>query len=136
MFVLPTMYRARGSELLDDVRVVWGSKTLEDAATRGGLLPLGHDQVLERDRDAEQRRQRRECLEPSPAGRREPHIGGHGACPGAGSVDREPGMDGSVDLLDGSEMRVEQFHGAVRHRRASQRPSRGRADGSDSHHSP
>ena len=75
MFVLPRITAPDVSQPLGDVRVVRGEVALEDARPGGRLAALDRDEVLEGDRDAEERMQRIERGRAVAAGHREAGIG-------------------------------------------------------------
>ena len=66
---LARQYRARRVQPLGDVRVIRADVALEDGAPGSRGVAPGQHQVLERDRDAEQRRQRALCPVRARAGR-------------------------------------------------------------------
>ena len=76
MLVLPRMTAPGRVEPLRDVGVVGPHEAFQDAAAGGRRTPRRHDQVLERDRDPHQRRQRRHRVGAGFPGRRQAAVGG------------------------------------------------------------
>ena len=74
--------RAGLVEALSDVGVVGADEALEDAAAGGRGPALGDHEVLERDRDPEQRRQVRHGRLPCPASHLKAAVGGIGGIGG------------------------------------------------------
>ena len=69
---------------------------LEDPRARGALAARDRDEVLERDRHAEQRVQRRDGRRPLGPGRRQPRVRGVGLGQRPLVVDRQPGVEAAV----------------------------------------
>ena len=78
MFVLPRITAPDVAEPLGDVGVERRDVALEDPRAGGALAALDRDQVLERDRDPEQRVERVDRAPALGAGRGEPRVGGVG----------------------------------------------------------
>ena len=81
-----------------------GDVALEDPRAGGALAALDRDQVLERDRDAEQRVESVDGASPSPRAAGEPGVGGVGLLERGVAVDREPGVERVVVALGGVEV--------------------------------
>jgi hypothetical protein len=96
--------RADVPEPLGDVGVVRRSIALEDARTRGALPALDRDQVLERDRYAQQRVEGVHGGRALTTSRFEPGVGGAGLGQRAVAVDGQPGVQAVVLALGKIEM--------------------------------
>ena len=108
MFVLPRITAPDIAQPLGDVRVVRRPVAREDARAGGALAALDRHEVLERDRDAQQRMQGIERGAPLPARRREPRVGGVGLGERPLAVDGQPGVERVVLALGEVEMRLGQ----------------------------
>jgi len=94
------------------VRVVRADEALQDPASRRRGLAARHHQVLERNRDPEQRRQRRNGVRACLPRLRQPLVrrSGGGACPLL--VERHPRIEHPVLRPDQLQVRVEQLERA------------------------
>ena len=101
--------RAGLAQPLGDVRVVWRAVALEDARARGALAAGHGHEVLERDRDAQQRPQCVERVGRVGPGGRQAGVGGVGLGQGAFAVDREPRVEPAVVALRRREMGLGQL---------------------------
>ena len=88
--------RARVPQALGDVRVERRAIAHEDPRARRALAAAQRDQVLERDRDAEQRVERLERGRALGAGRGQPGVGGIGLGQRTLVVEREPRVQAGV----------------------------------------
>ena len=126
MFVLPRM-TAPASRSRSVMCASYGATVaLEDPRAGGALAAVHRDEVLERDRDAEQRVEPVERVGRVRPRRGEPGVGGVGLGERPLAIDRQPGVEGVVVALGGGEVRLGQL--ARRDLAAAQqrRPSRGR----------
>ena len=115
---------------LGDVGVVRRDVALEDPRAGGALAALDRDQVLERDRDAEQRVEGPDRVVALAAGGGQPGVGGVGLGERTLAVDREPRVERPVLALGGVEVGLGQLARRQLALRAGARPSRGRGAGS------
>ena len=113
MLVLPGHDRPGGVEPLGDVRVVGADEALQDPAAGRRRLAARHHEVLERDRDAEQRRQRGQRAPPAGPGR-PPQVGRRPRPRGAPRPLRRatPRRGARGPALDQLEVRVQQLERA------------------------
>ena len=131
MFVLPRMTAPAVAQALRDVGVVRGAVALQDPRA-GRALAAGHgDEVLERDRDAEQRLEPVERVRGVVAGRRQADVGGVGLGQGPLAIDRQPRVEAVVVAFGGGEVRLGQLARRDLAGAQERRPSRGRAAASD-----
>ncbi len=112
MLVLPGTTAPAAAQSLRDVGVVDTPIPIQDAAARRRWLTLGDDQVLERDRDAQEWRQRRERGTPLAAGPGEAGIGGLRGGPRTRDIGRLPRVERRSLALDERKVCVQQLHGA------------------------
>ncbi len=111
MFSLPMITAPACAQPLGDVGVVRGDVAGEDPRSRRALAAANRDKVLEADRHAAQRMERREGRHALVARARQPHVRVVGGRPGAGAVDGEPRVEGRVLALGELEMGLDELAG-------------------------
>ena len=102
-------HRARLAQPLGDVGVVRGDVALEDPRARRALAAGDRHEVLERDRDPEQRMEPVERVGRVRASGGESGVGGVGLGERPLAVDGQPGVERPVVALGGGEVRLGQL---------------------------
>ncbi len=118
-------HRAGLAQALGDVRVVRGAVALEDAGAGGALAALDRDEVLETDRDPQQRMQRIDRGRPIGARGGKAGVGGVGIGQGTLVVEREPGVEAVVRAGGRARGARRSSRGLTPRRSAGGRPARG-----------
>jgi hypothetical protein len=97
---------------LRDVGVVRGDVALEDSRPGGALAALDRDEVLEGDRDAEQRMEPLDRIAALALRGGQPGVRGIRLLEGGRAIDRKPGVQGVVVPLGGLQVRLRELAGA------------------------
>ena len=94
------------------MRVVGADEALQDAAAGRGRTAPGDHQVLQRDRNAEQRRQGVQGGGAGGTRSHETRVGGGGRGVGTFLIQRHPGVKRAVLCVDQGHVRIQQLGGA------------------------
>jgi hypothetical protein len=105
---------ARSIDAFRDVGIEGADEPVQDAAPGGRGLTAGHHQILERDRDAEERREGGERLRSRAPSLGQTAVGQVGAGPGSRVVEEEPGVQATVRGMGQLQVRIDEFARAER----------------------